>query len=494
MRAARVTALLMLGALLSVDPAVGQAGRGGCTLVMQPTGQTESVSLRTGGDEDAYVTHVWGGMRWTCGTATMTADSAVRYDLERRVEMFGTVRYRDTIRTLESDRLDFFEDDDRMVATGDVLLTRLESGSTLRGPRVSFLRAVSGISERTTASGRPHMILLPKPGEEGKPVDIDADKVDMFGERIAWAWGDVVIQRPDVNAEADSAFFDMDAGSGILFGSARARQEDLDLAGDSIRLSFTEDELEEVRALGNGRALGEEFELLSAEIRARLEQNELEEVWAYGSGRSLAASGSYVLGADSLRIEATAGRLDSIFAVGLGSAVEVEDPDLSAGEPPRTTDGNNWVVGDTLIIVFAEEAAAGVDGTDETAGGEIVTEPPAPAAGEPAVSPPEEGPVQAPTGSAGEQSIEWLLAIGGARSLYMVQPESGEGGEPSRSYLIGERIQVQFDEGKAQRVSADRAIGVFLEPEEGGAAFPGPADETPTKTAEITNPSATWVM
>ncbi len=72
----------------------------GCTLVMEPTGATESVSLRIGGGTDAYVTHVWGGMRWTCGTATMSADSAVRYDLERRIEMFGFVRSRDTIRTM----------------------------------------------------------------------------------------------------------------------------------------------------------------------------------------------------------------------------------------------------------------------------------------------------------------------------------------------------------------------------------------------------------
>jgi hypothetical protein len=157
----------------------------------------------------------------------MTADSAVRYDVDRRVEMFGSVRYRDSIRTMDSDRLDFYEIDDRMIAREDVLLTRLASGSTLRGPHVTFLRAVSGIAERTTATGRPHMILLPEPGREGKPVDVDADRVDMFGERIAWAWGGVVIERSDVYAEADSAFFDMDAGTGVLYGSAYARQQPL---------------------------------------------------------------------------------------------------------------------------------------------------------------------------------------------------------------------------------------------------------------------------
>ncbi|MEJ2340815.1 MAG: hypothetical protein P8Y10_01295 [Gemmatimonadales bacterium] len=475
----RLPPLLTLALTLCSGPAGAQATTQGCTLVMQPTGRTESVSLRISEESDAYITHVWGGMRWTCGTATMTADSAVRYDIDRRVEMFGSVRYRDTIRTMNSDRLDFFEDDDRMIARQEVVLTRLASGSTLRGPHVTFLRAVSGIAERTTATGRPHMILLPEPGKEGKPVDVDADRVDMFGERLAWAWGDVVIERSDVYAEADSAFFDMDAGNGVLYGNAFARQADIELEGDSIRLSFTEDELKEVRALGSGRALGEEFEILSEEIRARLVASELDEVWAFGSGRSLATSASYVLGADSLRIGATAGRLDSIVAVGQGSAVEVEAPDLSLGEPARTTGGGNWVIGDTLIIIFAEEGT-GPPGLED--------------AGAPGLAGVEEPPAS-PEDSTGKQTIERLLAIGDARSLYQVEGESDPSGPPSRNYLIGEQIDVEFREGKARRVSAVRAIGVYLEPGAPGAGVVDPELETDPSTVPATQtdsiPSAT---
>ncbi len=458
MSPARLLPILILALYLGPGSAGAQPATQGCTLVMQPTGQTESVSLRVSEETDAYITHVWGGMRWTCGTATMTADSAVRYDVDRRVEMFGSVRYRDSIRTMDSDRLDFYEIDDRMIAREDVLLTRLASGSTLRGPHVTFLRAVSGIAERTTATGRPHMILLPEPGREGKPVDVDADRVDMFGERIAWAWGGVVIERSDVYAEADSAFFDMDAGTGVLYGSAYARQQDLELEGDTIRLRFTDDELEEVRALGSGRAIGEEFEILSEEIRAQLVASELDQVWAFGPGRSLATSASYVLGADSLRIGATAGRLDSIVAVGQGSAVEVETPDLSLGEPAQTTEGGNWVVGDTLIILFAKETAEPPDPEESGA--------PIPAG--------VETPPASPDDSAGTQTIERLLAIGDARSLYLVEGESGPSGPLSRNYLIGEQIDVEFREGKARRVSAVRAIGVYLEP-----AAPGPATVDP---------------
>ena len=441
---------------------------GGCTLVMTPTGRTESISLRVQGTDDAYVTHVWGGMRWTCGTATMTADSAVRFDIGQRVEMFGNVRYRDTIRTLRSDRLDFYEIDDRMIATGDVVLTRIASGSTLRGPHVTFLRAVSGVAERTTATGRPHVLLLPEPGREGKPVDVDAERVDMYGERMAWAWGDVVIQRPDVYAEGDSSFFDMDGGTGSLFGSALARQEDLELVGDSIRLRFSEDVLEVVHAIGNGRAVGEQFRIRSDEIQAQLADNELDEVWAYGPGRSLAASSPYVLASDSLHVAATAGRLDSIIAVGLSSAVEVDSIDLSAGEPARTTSGGNWIIGDTLVIVFEDgEAAGDVPG----------------ASAEPEIDPQSAGPTRA---DSSEQRIERLLAMGDARSLYRVQ---GEADTPSRNYLIGTRIEIQFLEGEAQRVNAERAIGIYLEPgQPGDAAFPGTGSEPPRPGAAGRDP------
>jgi hypothetical protein len=138
--------------------------------------------------------------------------------------------------------------------------------------------------------------------------------------------------------------------------------------------------------------------------------------------------------------------------------VEVETPDLSLGEPAQTTEGGNWVVGDTLIILFAKETAEPPDPEESGA--------PIPAG--------VETPPASPDDSAGTQTIERLLAIGDARSLYLVEGESGPSGPLSRNYLIGEQIDVEFREGKARRVSAVRAIGVYLEP-----AAPGPATVDP---------------
>ncbi len=81
--------------------------------------------------------------------------------------------------------------------------------------------------------------------------------------------------------------------------------------------------------------------------------------------------------------------------------------------------------------------------------------------------------------------IERLLAVGDARSFYTMVRDSTGAGAPSRNYLIGTRIRVEFREGRAQRVLADRAIGIFLEP-----ASPGdrpPAQESkPEQDSERT--------
>jgi hypothetical protein len=244
----------------------------------------------------------------------------------------------------------------------------------------------------------------------------------------------------------------MDAGRGVLYGSARARREGLEMEGDSLLLRFSEDELEEVRALGSGHALGDRFEVVAEAIKARLVANELDHVWAFGAGRSLAASEPYVLAADSIRFATTAGRLDTIVAVGQSAAVEIEEPDLSAGEPARGTNGGNWVSGDTIVVVFEGPSGDPAAGRKEDS---------------------EDAPAEPPEA---DQVIERLLAVGDARSFYTMVRDSTGAGAPSRNYLIGARIRVEFVEGRARRVMADRAIGIFLEP-----ASPGdrpPAQES----------------
>lgn len=477
------------------EPAPGARLR--CTLTWEPaTEETQSVSIRD--PAGGHVTYVSGGMVWTCGGAVMEADSAVRYEAERRVEMFGDVRYRDTIRTLESDRLDYFQIGDRVVATGDVRLVRLGSGSTLEGPRVEFLRAVSGVAERTVATGRPHMVLRSEDDPDGPPFEVDADRTVFAGEERAAAWGEVVIERPDLRATADSAFFDLEGGEGVLHGAPRAEGERFELAGDTIRLRFRQGDLEDVWALGSGRATGEAFEVLGETVRIRVEDDEVDGVWAFGPERSLAVSPPHRLYGDSLRFFLVAGRLDTIVAVGRAAAVQeeaeedevspiptapeegeasttpAEDQEEGEAEPTRvgaprlSLEGEvNWVTGDTLWAIFepvpdAETPNAAEATDEETSDAAEDGDQEKPDAAE--LADQEE---RAPGSPRRDARLQRLRAVGNARAFYAAVRDTTRTTVPSRNYLIGREVEVRFEGGEARRVMGLDAIGIYLDPEPG---------------------------
>jgi hypothetical protein len=571
-------ALVTLGLTAPSLDAQG-AQRGNCTLFWAGNPDTRSVSLREG--EDAHVTYVSGGMTWTCGTATMVADSAIKFDLARRVELIGNVRYRDTIRTLESKFLTYYEIEDRVIATDSVHLTRLSDGSTLTGPRVEFLRAVSGIDEETIATGRPHMVLYPEGDDPGPPFDIDADRAIFAGEEEARAFGDVIIVRPDLQAEADSAFFRRPEGTGTLYGSPWVEAEDIRLRGDTIRTNFENNTLQDVQAVGHAHAVGE----------SAVEAEEVDAVWAHGDGRAEAVSAEHHLYGDSLRFAMWAGQLDTIVAVGEASAVQgstparlddesdaegaddptgeigaevdtgaeagegaaavdvepdlepsvgdstvvpgepVEDPsaespdpaadpdavDPEAGPPPGegerpTTDDppledpespqeglegqegeeeaseerrgpgyprlepddeSNWVTGDTLYAVFERTIAV-----DDTVGlpGDTVSPVDTPAA---ATTPGDSlearrldvdslATTPSAQDTAADPLLERLTVIGRARSFYAQVRDSTASTRASRSYMIGQRIDIFFQDGEPKRVDGVDAIGVYLDPLEAG--------------------------
>ncbi len=306
------------------EPPADPDAPGACTLTWTPIAPgARLLSLREG--PEAHVSHVSGRMLWTCGNATMEADSTVKYDAARRVDLIGNVVYRDSIRTLRSRFLTYYEIQDLVIAREQVELVRLVDGSTLVGPRVEFLRAVSGVDAQTTATGRPHMTFYPEGDEPGEPFEVDADRAHFAGEEEARAYGDVVISRSDLRAEADSAYLTRDDGVGILWGSPWVEAEAIRLEGDTIRFRSEDEELREVQALGTAYAVGEAFEVRSERIDVALEAREVEMVWSYGEGLSEALSGDHRLYGDSLRFALHASQIDTAFAVGEAVAVQRDE-------------------------------------------------------------------------------------------------------------------------------------------------------------------------
>jgi hypothetical protein len=397
--------------------------------------EPRSNMLAIPGAEGRYAMHLGGGLViGRCGDATMTGDSAVHLEHLAEALMVGSVRYRDTTRVLDAERVTYYAVVDRVVAEGDVRLERLESGATLEGPRVEFLRTPFRGS-RTVATGRPHMT-LPTGGPASEPFLVDSDVAEFQGEERAFARGNVEIHRSDLDATADSVRFDS-SGLGVLYGRPVIRGEGFELTGDSVLVGFAEDELREVRAFGDATATGQDFELQSDIVTAEIIGGEVERLWAFGDGRSIAASGTFQLAGDSIEFSLTAGRLDSIASV--GQAASVETAPYVDGTPLVEADrglepGSNWLTGDTIRAFFTT------------------------APGDSLLAPSEVAPTP-----------ERLTALGNARSFYASVRDSTRSEAPSRNYLLGNWIEVMFREGEPAEVVARDAIGIYLEPAaEGG--------------------------
>ena len=392
--------------------------------------QPRSNMLAIPGSDGRYAMHLGGGLViGQCGDASMTGDSAVHLEHLSEARMIGSVRYRDTTRVLDADTVTYYGMTDRVIAVGNVRLERLQSGATLEGPRVDFIRTPFR-GNRTIANGRPHMV-LPTGGPGTEPFLVDADQAEFQGEERALARGNVEIHRSDLDATAESARFDAD-GVGVLYGRPIIRGEGFELTGDSVVARFADDELREVRSFGDASATGEDFELQSDLVTAEFRGGEVERLWAFGEGRSIAVSGSFQLAGDSIEFSLTAGRIDSIASVGDASSVETAPhvPGETLVEAAKDLDpGSNWLTGDTIRAFF------GVAPADS-------------------LLPPSEV----------DPTPERIMALGSARSFYASVRDSTRSEAPSRNYLLGNRIEVLFEDGEPAEVIARDAIGIYLEP------------------------------
>lgn len=346
------------------DPGVGSALER-CPLRWSPLeADTRSVTNRdvTG----AHVTVLSGRYLWTCGNATMEADSAIKRDGPRQVELLGAVVYEDSIRTLQSERLLYFQLSDFIIAEENVELVRLTDRSTLIGPRVEFLRAVSGVDAVTTAPDRPTVTFYPTNTESPEPFMIESDLAIFAGEDEARFYGDAIIDRTDLNARADSALLTRADGLGALWGDPWIEAEGIRMEGDSIRFVSENQELEEIHAIGNGYVSGDRFEVEGELIDVDLSNREVEQVQAHGEGVSRALSGSHELRGDSIRFAMYAGQIDTAYAFGGAVAVQ-RDSSWVPPPAPEPADSTAADSTDADTTAGAQDTASDSTASDSTA-------------------------------------------------------------------------------------------------------------------------------
>lgn len=442
----RILSVSALGAALVLAPGqvLGAQDDRPCTVVFTgvargaDTTRMNAYATPTGGRN----TFVGGGVDATCeGQGNrLLADSAEHYAERGELILIARVRYSEPRMSLQSDRMIYYTAEERLLATGNVR-GQSASGTRFTGPQIEYFRAKPGVRAVPSwrAPGRPFVRMSPTairtdsaprsappgnraPTAAGDSVDLWADLVISVNDSLVWAIGNVIIERPDLRATADSARLDQ----GIEFAQLLRKPEivgrgerPFTLVGTVIDLWSKDRRLRQVRADGSAKVTSDSLTLTGDTIDLRMVEQQMERVYAWG-GRATADAPAQRLEADSLDILMPGQRLQEIRALGTAFArsradtVKIETEEL------------DWIAGDTIVALFDTLATA--DTTSNARMREVV-------------------------------------ASGTARAFYQLAPSKGERGAPNLSYNRGRVITVVFEQGEVRHVDVrERASGIFLEP------------------------------
>lgn len=398
------------------------SGQARSNLAQQPSGK--------------YNVYQGGGVTYYCTGQNnqLRADSAEYYGDPGILYLIGNVHYTEPRVKVDSRKMTYYQREDRLLAEGDVVAT-LPSGTTLKGPRAEYYRAVPNVRPKTKlfADGRPLITLVQvdSQGRKQPPVDLHADRVTMEADSLVYAGGTVDITRPDLHATGDSAYLDSGREFArlmkgpVIQGKA---QRPFTLSGTVVDIFSRARQLERVVSLGAARALSEDLDLRADTIDLRVTQNKLERAFAWGSSGARAISPTQLITADSLDVRLPGQRIREVHAV--RNAWAQSDPDSTKIRSKE----RDWLRGDTIVASFDSTGAA-----DSTS----------------------------------KPQLERLVARGNARSYYQIAVSGAPIDRPAINYVRGKTITVAFANRQVDRVSVtEQATGVYLEPVRDSTARP----------------------
>jgi lipopolysaccharide export system protein LptA len=434
-----------------------------CDLLYQ-TGTWESV-----GAEGQRVINASGPLLVRCANGEeLRSDSAVIYEAINEVHLFRRVDYQDPTRSLTSDYATYNGNNGRLWATGNVVFTDKNRGSTLRGPNLEYYRAGMGRPDaQAIATERPHLTVVPRGGHQREPMEVDADRITTVGEKFVTAEGNVVIEGKEMDAWAQEAYYDADAERMELRRNARAKGESYELTGDYIESNLTEGSLEEVLSRGNARLVESRLRVTGPQLRLFFARDSLQRLVSGQlpgtandstavKGRSVALARGFRMEADSLEALTPGQRIRRVVAVGTAEGqswdtTRVAGPDPADPAAPDTVGAiplgeQDLIFADTITGFFKDDP---VDATAPAA--------PADSAGR-----------AAPRDST-QAELERMLATGNARSLYRMTPSREERADSTLkrgiNYVIADTIDLSFAEGEVD-IATVRGLkrGVYLDP------------------------------
>lgn len=399
-----------------------------------PTGNTRTTATEQ--PSGRYNVFQGGGIMYRCRGQdnTIIADSSEYYGDQSVLYLIGHVHYRETRAKVDSDRMTYYQLEDRLRAEGNVNVV-LQSGTTMRGPVVDYYRATSTRPlARAVATGRPTMRLIQRDasGRTEEPVNVIANQIVSQGENLVFASGGVEITRPDVLAKGDSAFLDSRQELARLMmspsvesrgGGGGARK--YTLRGGVIDLFSRDRILQRVLATPDGHAISDDLELVADSVDLRMKDEKIERVMAWGkSKRARAISPDREIIADSIDAIMPAQRLREVRAV--RNAYANSAPDTAH----FTSYERDWMRGDLIVAEFDSIPAADTTSKPEP---------------------------------------RRIVATGSASSYYQVAGNDRTRTLPNINYVKGRVITVQFSNREVTIVDVvDQAAGVYVEPNPAG--------------------------
>lgn len=424
-------ALRSLAALLAVGlaiPAAAQdAAAGRCILDFSgnpPTTRSSLTKLASG----KYNAFLGGGVVGTCQgqDVRLTADSAEYYGDQNVLYLIGNVHYTEPRVKVDSERMTYWTNEQRLLAERNVYAV-LPSGTTMRGPRAEYFRAIAGFRPRArlVAPGRPVMSLVQRDslGRPAEPVTLIANQVVADGDSLVYASGKVEITRPDLLARGDSAALDSGRETARLMRGPSIESrgaQPFTLSGGIIDVFSRQRQLERVLSRARAVATSKDLRLASDTIDLRVSGNRLQRAYAWGASRARVTSPGRDIIADSLDVIMPSQQIREVRALrGAYAESDVDTAKIASRE-------RDWLRGDTVVARF-----------DSLQAGD----------------------------SARRSQVRDLNAVGHASSWYQIPSKQGRSGRPAINYVRGSAIAIDFSNQLVRTVTVrERAVGLLLEP------------------------------
>jgi hypothetical protein len=431
------TAFLPAALCLLLLPLTARAQSGTCDV----TNITNTLTTRVG---DA--TYVSGRARYDCtGGIRVLADSAV--SAFGRLVMIGNVSFADSLKTLQSQYVQYEGRIGHIVADGPTVVTDRKTGSTLRAPNgLTYQRANKDNPQPRieVIRGRPQMVLYeePRPDQKVDTTTIVSDRMEIVGESLFRGWGSVEIKRGTLDATGSQTVFDDSLGIMDLWGIARIKGDRYDVRGDSIHAQIEGDLFREVRVFRDARIDSEDLVVQGQRVYIAFDSGAVHRLIALGTKNAkttiapaTATTPNLALTADSIDALAPRQTLERVVAV--GNALGSRQPDSLDLKLPELIQ-RDWLRGDTVIAHFVEAPDSVKARRTES-------------------------------DSSFSRVLDRLIAVGGgsvpATATYRIRAENDTTDQVEVGYLVARRITAMFREGSIQDLNAEGQIrGVYLQP------------------------------